>query len=194
MLSWIYLMHRSVPPGALNVSVWISPNCLCQNISISLMSKLPEYRLVQSVHIFFCGGSVDGSKSDCGLFILDYVFPTQYTDTQVCKRLPGHLSSTRAELYSILEVLHIATTSLKDVLLFVDSQAALRSHLSPGTHTPTDCDIVNKCLSVIGSTEKSGARIHFTWVPSQVSIPFNEKTDNLAQLALQDETVDPAWH
>ena len=28
-------------------------------------------------------------------------------------------------------------------------------------------------------------------MPSHVSIPFNEKVDKLAQLALQDETVDP---
>lgn len=98
------------------------------------------------------------------------------------------LSSTRAELYGILEALHIVASSLKDVFFFVDSQAALRGLLS---HAPADCDLVTRCLKIIGNIEDTGARVHFTWVPSHVGILFNEKADRLAQLALQDDAVKP---
>ena len=151
------------------------------------MCKLSEYPQVQAVHVF-CDGSVDGSKSGCGLFIRDYVSPVQYTDTEVSRRLPDHLSSTRAELYGILEALQHVASSLKDVFLFVDSQAALRGLLSP---TAADCDLVTRCLKFISDLEDSGARVHFTWVPSHVGILFNDKADRLAQLALQDDAVDP---
>ena len=142
---------------------------------------------MQSVHVF-CDGSVDGSKSACGLFIRDFVSPNQYTDTEVSRKLPAHLSSTRAELYGILEALHIVAPSLKDVFFFVDSQAALRGLLSPAA---ADCDLVTRCLRIISNIEGTGARVLFTWVSSHVGILFNEKAHSLAQLALQDDAVDP---
>ena len=151
------------------------------------MTKLSNYPRVRAVHIF-CDGSVDGSKSGCGVFIRDYVSPTQYTDTEVARRLPGCLSSTRAELYAILESLHAVMALQKDVYLFVDSQAALLELLSP---FPTDCDLVNRCLNSIRALEAAGARVHFTWVPSHVGIQHNEKADCLARQALQDNSVDP---
>ena len=80
-------------------------------------------------------------------------------------------------MYGILEALHIAATSL-------DIPTVLRSLISPAT---TDCDIVNKFLSVIGNFKEGGASVHFTWVPSHVGIPFNEKANNLAQLTFQDD-------
>jgi len=89
------------------------------------MEKLTNYSQVQAVHVY-CDGSVDGSKSGCGLFIRNYTSPTEYTDTEVSRRLPDHLSSTRAQLYAILEGLHIVLSLGKDVYFFVDSQGALR--------------------------------------------------------------------
>ena len=69
-------------------------------------------------------------------------------------------------MYGILEALNIVATFVKDFFLFVNSQAALSSLISLAT---TDCDIVNKCLSVIGNTEESSASVHFTWVRQQLS-------------------------
>ncbi|MPC80379.1 hypothetical protein E2C01_074957 [Portunus trituberculatus] len=54
-----------------------------------------------------------------------------------------------------------------------------------------DCDLVTKCLDLIHALEGAGATVHFTWIPSHVDIPLNEKADRLAQCALQDDTVDP---
>ena len=151
------------------------------------MTKLSKYPHVQAVHVY-CDGSVNGSKSGCGLFIRDYTSPSHYTDTEVSRRLPAHLSSTRAELYAVLEALHIVAPLYKDVYFFVDSQAALYALQST---SPTDCDIVNKCLDLIRALEGAGALVHFTWIPSHVGIQLNEKADRLAQCALQDDTVDP---
>ncbi|MPC39408.1 hypothetical protein E2C01_032943 [Portunus trituberculatus] len=70
------------------------------------MTKLSKYSQVQDIHVY-CDGSVNGSRSGCGLFIRDYIFANLYTDTEVSRRLPAPMSSTRAELYAVQEVLHI---------------------------------------------------------------------------------------
>ncbi|MPC86695.1 hypothetical protein E2C01_081531 [Portunus trituberculatus] len=57
--------------------------------------------------------------------------------------------------------------------------------------SPMDCDLVNKCLDLIHALDDAGATVHFTWIPSHVGIPLNEKTDRLAQCALQNNTMDP---
>ncbi|KAK4318942.1 hypothetical protein Pmani_010031 [Petrolisthes manimaculis] len=43
--------------------------------------KLSQYSHRQVIHIY-CDGSVDGSKSGCGVLIRDYTTPDQYTDTE----------------------------------------------------------------------------------------------------------------
>ena len=122
------------------------------------------------------------------MFVRDYTTPSEYTDIEVSKRLPDHLSSTRAELYAILEALQITVALRKPVYLFVDSQCALYALLSS---TPSDCDLVNKCLRALSLLENCGATAHFIWVPSHVGLPHNEKADSLARAASDDLTVHP---
>ncbi|MPC82946.1 hypothetical protein E2C01_077635 [Portunus trituberculatus] len=88
------------------------------------MTKLSKYFHVQVIHVY-CDGSVNGSRSRCGLFIRDYISANHYTDTEVYRQLPAHMSSTRAELYAVLEALHIVVPLHKNIYFFVDSQAAL---------------------------------------------------------------------
>ena len=155
------------------------------------MHKLSNFPRVQAVHVY-CDGSVDGSKSGCGLFIRNYTSSSEYTDTEVSKRLPDNLSSTRAELYAMLEGLQIVLPLGKDVYFFVDSQGALYSLLSP---SPADCDLINKCLGVIDLLERDNLRVCFTWVPSHVGISHNEKADVLARHSLTEDIADcPVEH
>ena len=152
------------------------------------LNKLSFYSHTDAVHVY-CDGSVNGSKSGCGLFIRDYSSITDFTDTQISKRLPNHLSSTRAELYAILEGLFItASLGRKNVYFFVDSQSAFHELISS---SPTDCDIVNRCLAILGMLKSNGVEVHFTWLPSHVGIPFNEKADRLARAAVENVTVIP---
>lgn len=58
-------------------------------------------------------------------YLRDYISQTEYTDYEVSKRLPAHMSSTRTELYAILEGLHIVSGEGKPVYIFTDSQSAL---------------------------------------------------------------------
>ncbi|MPC55892.1 hypothetical protein E2C01_049837 [Portunus trituberculatus] len=124
------LCHRSNPFGALTVSVdiqllhqtkrdWL-PHVL-QDIFMTKLSKYPD---VQAIHVY-CNGLVNGSRSRCGVFIQDYISANHYTDTEVFRRLPAHISSIRAELYVVLEALHIVVPLHKNYYFFVDSQAAL---------------------------------------------------------------------
>ncbi|MPC76376.1 hypothetical protein E2C01_070786 [Portunus trituberculatus] len=62
------------------------------------------------------------------------------------------MSSTRAELYAVLEALHIVASSIR-------IQAALYALQSI---SPMDCDLVNKCLDLIHALEGAGATVHFT--------------------------------
>ncbi|MPC74816.1 hypothetical protein E2C01_069192 [Portunus trituberculatus] len=70
------------------------------------MIKLSKHPHVQVTHAYN-DGSINGSRSGCGLFIRDYISGNLYTDTKVSRCLPAHMSSTRAELYAVLEALHI---------------------------------------------------------------------------------------
>ena len=151
------------------------------------MSKLSTYSQHEAIHVF-CDGSVNGSKSGCGLFIRDYSSPTEYTDTEVSKRLPDNLSSTRAKLYAILEALRITVALRKHVYLFVDNQSALYAFKST---SPTDCDLVNHCLRILSVFKDNGLRALFTWVPSHVGIPKNERADRLARDAIHDTPPHP---
>ncbi|XP_050725085.1 uncharacterized protein LOC127002873 [Eriocheir sinensis] len=154
------------------------------------MTKLSAYPRTKAVHaFFFCDGSVNGSRTGCELFVRDYTSPSIYTDTEVSKRLPDSLSSTRAELHAILESLHITVALWKTVYLFDDSQSALYALLSS---SPSDCDIVNRCLSALSLLERCGATAHFIWVPSHVGLPHNEKADRLVRAASDDLIVHPS--
>ncbi|MPC93567.1 hypothetical protein E2C01_088701 [Portunus trituberculatus] len=81
-------------------------------------------RIILAIHVY-CDGSVNGSRSECGLFIRDYISTNLYTDTEVSRRFPAHMSSTRAELYAVLEALHIVAPLHENVYFFIDSQAVL---------------------------------------------------------------------
>ena len=148
------------------------------------LTKLSTYPHTFAVHVY-CDGSVQGSKTGCGLFIRDYTSPTEYNDTKISKRLPDHLSSTRAELYAIFEALCVTVALGKPVYLFVDSQSALYELKSS---SPVDCDIVNLCLELLRQFQRLNLQVHFTWVPSHVGIHFNELADRLAR----DATLEPS--
>ncbi|MPC88219.1 hypothetical protein E2C01_083117 [Portunus trituberculatus] len=128
-------------------------------------TKLSKYPHVQAIHVY-CDGSVNVSKSGCGLLIRDYISANLYTDTEVSRRLPAQMSSTRVELYAVLEALHIVVPLHKNAALY-----ALQST------SPMDCDLVNNCLDLIHALEGAGATVHFILIAPHC--------------ALQDDTVDP---
>ncbi|MPC40502.1 hypothetical protein E2C01_034062 [Portunus trituberculatus] len=93
------------------------------------MTKLSKYPHIQAIHVY-CDGSVKGSKSRRGLFICNYISANHYTDTEVSRLLPAHMSSTKA----VLEAVYIVAPLHKDVYSFVDSQAALYALQSISPH------------------------------------------------------------
>ncbi|MPC33495.1 hypothetical protein E2C01_026847 [Portunus trituberculatus] len=122
------------------------------------MTKLSKYPHVQAIRVY-CDRSVNSSRSGCGLIIGDYISTNHYTDTEVSRRLTARISSTRAELYAVLEALHIVAPLHMNVYFFVDSQAALYALQST---FPMDCDLVNKCLDLIHALEDAGGMVHFS--------------------------------
>lgn len=169
--------HLSLPKAA-----WL-PHVLQDHF----MTKLSQYPHVAAVHVY-CDGSVDGSKSGCGLFIRDYITPNEYTDTAVSRRLSNNISSTRAELYAMLEALHITVALRKNIYIFTDSQSALQELRSS---SPADCDLVNQCHCILSNFKANGFSAHFIWVPSHVGIPLNEKADSLARAAIRESSTAP---
>ncbi|MPD02221.1 hypothetical protein E2C01_097788 [Portunus trituberculatus] len=97
------------------------------------MTKLSKYSHVQAIHVY-CDGSVNSSRSGCGLFIRDYISANLYTNTEVSRQVLAPMSSTRAELYAVLEALHIVAPLHENVYFFIDSQAALYALQSTSPH------------------------------------------------------------
>ena len=151
------------------------------------LEKLSQYPRKHVLHVY-CDGSVEGSKTGCGVFIREFSSSGDYNDYEISKRLPNDLSSTRTELYAILEGLRAVSSMGKNVYFFVDSQSALYELLSS---SPADCDIVNKCLNVLHAMESNNVLSYFIWVPSHIGLRFNERVDSLARCAISDFSDDP---
>ena len=58
----------------------------------------------------------------CSSVTTDYISTSHYTDTEVSRWLPAHLSSTKTELDAILEALHIVAYIQKDVYFFLTTK------------------------------------------------------------------------
>ncbi|MPC19735.1 hypothetical protein E2C01_012661 [Portunus trituberculatus] len=119
----------------------LAPSSAARHVhDLIVQEPLPH---VQAIHVY-CDGSVNGSRSGCGLFIRDYISANHYTDTEVSRWLPAHMSSTRAELYAVLEAHHIVAPLHKNVYFFIDNQAALYALQSI---SPMDCDL--DCTTIV---------------------------------------------
>ena len=105
------------------------------------LEKLSQYPGRQVVHVY-CDGSVEGTKTGCGLFVREHFSSQEFQDYEISKRLPNNLSSTRTELYATLEGLHAISNMGKNVYLFVASESALYELVCS---SPADCDTVNTC-------------------------------------------------
>lgn len=155
----------------------------CEHVlKAHFLQKMSIYPRRQVIHVY-CDGSVEGSKTGCGVVIRDYSLTNEYTEYTISKRLPDNLSSTRAELYAILEGLHVVSGMGKNVYFFIDSQSALYELVSS---SPADCDIVNRCLTVIHSMQKINLQNYFIWIPSHIGLYCNEKVDSLARQAVRE--------
>ncbi|XP_063848254.1 uncharacterized protein LOC135093209 [Scylla paramamosain] len=132
--------------------------------------------LTSAFHVY-SDGSVNGSRTGSGLFIRDYNSANHFTDTEVSRRLPSHMSSTRAELYSLLEALHIVAPLHKDVYFYVGNQAALYALQST---SPMDCDLIHALeVFVQGkhnfSTQQYSATLSNTAATEHSTIQLTEK-------------------
>lgn len=102
------------------------------------LETISRYPKDHSIHIY-CDGSVNGKKSGSGIFVREYNTATNYRDTTYQHRLPDNISSTRAELYTILHALNLPHLSNKSIYLFIDSQSALRAL---NARQPADSDLI----------------------------------------------------
>ncbi len=85
-----------------------------------------------------------------------------------------------------LDLVYEKDEETSDVLVCIDSQAAIRALSSP---SPEPEESVWTTLNTIRNLKSSGTRVTLVWIPSHVGIPGNERADKLASDACQDPNV-----
>jgi len=101
-------------------------------------------------------------------------------------RLQAGSSIFTAEVLGIkkaLDLVYERDEELPDVMVFIDSQAAIRALSSPSVEPE---ESVWSTLNTIQNLKASGTRVTLVWIPSHVGIPGNERVDTLASNACQD--------
>ena len=73
-----------------------------------------------------------------------------------------------------------------DVVVYSDSMSCLQAIEGEGTKNPFICHILN----LLWSLSDKGTHVHFCWIPSHCGIDGNERVDQLAKEAL-DQDIDP---
>ena len=99
------------------------------------------------------------------------------------KRISGSVSAWLAELVAIDMALDLMSTTSLPAVLFVDSQAAIRSTYNMSCVHPT----VIRCRRKLSQIR---LRCHISWIPSHVGLDGNECVDTLAS----DAATDPDYN
>lgn len=99
-------------------------------------------------------------------------------------RFPFSCSIYTGETLAILEALKVAIKTPRDTIIFTDSLSAIQGIQQLYPRDP----ILQQIKSQISKFHQLDKTIEFTWIPSHIGIPGNEKADSIARAA----TTDPA--
>ncbi|XP_070395567.1 uncharacterized protein [Dermacentor albipictus] len=148
-----------------------SATCALQQTAASLLQE----RLGDRLHIFVDGSVIPETGSSTAACVAPAL-----QKSKLC-RLPGHTSSTAAELPG----LHLAVDLLAEELpttpaaIFCDSKAALLCLQSPDKAS-LGVALLSSRLVVL---QDAGCSLFLHWLPAHVGIPGNEEADTLAKSA-----------
>ena len=153
-------------------------------------AKFNEFREAQGSHDEVC---TDGSKMNervgAAAVINRHFQNGKTTCRQLCKRLPDNSTIFAAEATAISMALnyyqHMGPVH-HDVVVYSDSMSCVQAIEGEDTENPFICHIMN----LLWSLSHRGTRVHFCWVPKHCGIVGNERVDQLAKEAL-DQDIDP---
>ncbi|XP_063858328.1 uncharacterized protein LOC135099751 [Scylla paramamosain] len=129
-------------------------------------------------HHLYTDGSVqaDGTAG-CAVYSPDAAPPAE---GWVGRRLPAQSSSTFCELHGILDAVSLLCERRLNGVVICDSQAALHALSSPN---PVCRHLVNRILTALALAHDRLLVIRFLWIPSHVSLAYNDTVDRLAKAA-----------
>ncbi|XP_070387416.1 uncharacterized protein [Dermacentor albipictus] len=148
-----------------------SPTCALQETAASLVQE----KLGDHLHIFVDGSVIPETGSSTAACVAPVL-----QKSKVC-RLPGHASSTAAELAGLYLAVDLLAEELPTTpaAIFCDSKAALLCLQSPDNASLG----VALLSSRLAALQDAGYSISLHWLPAHVGIPGNEKADTLAKSA-----------
>lgn len=170
--SSILQYFRSIP----DITDYISPTFSFRNAfktTIPSREDWKEGRTLNnnSVHFYTDGSKLDG-KVGSGVF-------SDQLNINIAFRLPDYCSVFQAEVVAINEVidwLRYNTISTTDIVIFTDSQAAIKSLGSVSCRSI----VVQECQSSLNEMAEH-FNVQLTWVPGHTDVPGNCTADELAR-------------
>ena len=153
-------------------------------------AKFNEYREAKGSHDeVYTDGSKMNEKVGAAAVINRHFQNGETTCRQLSKRLPDNSTIFAAEATAISLALnyyqHMDPVH-HDVVVYSDSMSCLQAIEGEDTENPFICHIMN----LLWSLSDKGTRVRFCWVPSHCGIDGNERVDQLAKDAL-DQDIDP---
>ena len=153
-------------------------------------AKFNEYREAKGSHDeVYTDGSKMNEKVGAAAVINRHFQNGETTCRQLSKRLPDNSTIFAAEATAISLALNYyqhMDPVYHDVVVYSDSMSCLQAIEGEDTENPFICHIMN----LLWSLSDKGTRVRFCWVPSHCGIDGNERVDQLAKDAL-DQDIDP---
>ncbi|XP_070377151.1 uncharacterized protein [Dermacentor albipictus] len=148
-----------------------SPSCALQQTAASLLQE----RHGDLLHIFVDGSVIPETGSSTAACVAPAL-----RKTKLC-RLPGHASSTAAELAGLHLAVHLLAEELPatPAAIFCDSKAAMFCLQNPDRASLG----VALLSSRLTAFQDAGCSVSLHWLPAHVGIPGNEEADTLAKSA-----------
>jgi ribonuclease HI len=133
----------------------------------------------------------DGSKIEDKVGCAFVAYREENTVYEMKYKLASWCSNNQGEMFAILKAVNWIKTRTKSKTVRIFSDSAISLHLLRNSKTTND--LACKVKENLKLCEQKGIRVTFEWIPSHTGNPGNDRADQLAKQATQDNKLREAY-